>query len=259
MISFPGIASSGINCGTAAILGSTSFTLAAWINRAGNGVIASTGSGGLTNLEPIIFKCVAESEGSTVDGNYCLGYDPTTQKFGGDFEDAASGVNRPFVFTTARGAGLTGWMHVAVTYDFSTFTWAGYVNGVADGTLTLSGALSSAQKQPRNDSIQQFGVGTAINSTGTRTGGWNGFISDVAKWSVVLTAAEIALLASSRLKGMPAQIRPASLNIYLPMNETADGTTVSTSASIIRDRSANTNHGTAFGTLTGRAENYLSY
>ena len=47
----------------------------------------------------------------------------------------------------------------------------------------------------------------------------DGSITEVAIWNVALTDAEVALLASARIKGLPLQIRPANLVLYLPMDE----------------------------------------
>lgn len=259
MISFPGVAGSGIDCGTSTTLNGTSFSIVAWVYRAGNGITASTGSGGLTAVEPIFHRLVGEADGSNLDGNYSLGFVPASLKFAADFEDKNTGLNHPFTFTTAQSA--TGNYCVGVTYDGGASdpgNWAGYVNGVADGTKTESSATLNV-RTPRDDSIQKVGIGVAINSTGTRTGGWNGMIMEVGFWkNKVLTSTEMALIANARRKGFMRQIQPASLTGYWLLNETSDGATVSTSAGVIRD-SIGSNHGTAFGTLTGRAENYLSY
>lgn len=254
MILFPGVAASGIDCGAASSVDASSFTISCWVVRTGTGVTGSTGSGGLT-LEPIIMKCVAEAEGSSVDGNFCLGFDPTALKFCADFEDLNNGLNHPFTFTSTRSNNTI--YHVAVTYDVSgSGTWTGYVNGASDGTATVSATTNI--RTPRNDSIQHLGIGTAINSTGTRTGGWKGNISDVTLWNTALSATQISALYSSFLKRAGVQIAPSNLTGYWGLNETSDGATVSTSASIIRDQ-VGTNHGTAFGTLTGKAENFLSF
>ncbi len=136
--------------------------------------------------------------------------------------------------------------------------WTGYVNGVQDGTLTISGIPTFID--PRSDSIQKVGIGVAINSSGTRTGGWNGLIREVGFWkNKVLTAVEVKAISDAKMKGYMRQIQPASLTGYWMLDETSDGATVSTSAGVIKDRSGNGNHGTAFGTLTGKAENILSY
>ncbi len=255
MITFPGVSASGINCGVSSTINATGFTIACWVNRTG-----SSGAGGLTAVEPIFTRLVGEADGSNLDGNYLLGFVPASLKFAADFEDLSTGLNHPFTFNTAQSA--TGVYHAAVTYDGGASNpgnWAGYVNGVADGTLTVSSATLNV-RTPRNDSIQQVGIGVCINSTGTRTGGWKGDIMECAFWkNQVLTAAEIALLYNSKLKGIERQIQPAALTGLWMLDETTDGVTVSTSAGVIKDRSGNANNGTAFGTLTGKAENVLSY
>lgn len=259
MISFPWTLASWINCWASTSLNGTSFTILAWVYRAGNWATASTGSGGQTAIEPIFMRCVWEGDWSNVDGNWCLWFVPATLKFGADFEDLNSGLNHPFTFTTAQSA--TGVYLAVVTYDgwaSNPWNWAWYVNGVADGTGTVSSATLNV-RTPRNNSIQRVGIGVAIKSTWTRTGGWNGMIMECAFWkNKVLTAAEVALIWNARQKGFCRQIQPWSLTAYYLLGETVDWATVSTSANIIRD-SVWTNHWTAFGTLTGKAENYLSY
>lgn len=262
MMSFPGTAATGIDFGTSATLNATSFSISAWVYRAGNGNTAATGTGGLTGTtaaEPIYTRGVGQADGSNVDANYFLGLIPASLKFAADFEDLNTGLNHPFIFTTAQSA--TGLYHVVVTYDGGASNpgnWAGYVNGAADGTATVTSATLNVRK-PRNDSIQKVGIGVAINSTGTRTGGWNGNIIEVAFWKdKVITAAEVSAIYNAKLKGHARQIQPAYLNGYWLLGATPDGTTVSTSAGAIKDSSASNNSGTAFGTITGKAEVYLN-
>lgn len=260
MISFPWVAWSWIDCWASTTLNATSFTILAWVSRAWAGVTASTGSGGLTAVEPIFHRLVWEADWSNLDGNYSLGFVPASLKFAADFEDLNTGLNHPFTFTTAQSS--TGIYCVAVTYDWwasNPWNWAGYVNGVADGTKTESSATLNV-RTPRNDSIQKVGIWVAINSAGTRTGWWNGNIMEIAFWkNRVLSGAEIAMINGARQKWFCRQFYPADLKGYWQLNETSDGTTVSTSAWAIKDISWNGNNGTAFWTLTGRAENYLSY
>lgn len=252
----PGTAATGIDCGTSSTLNGDDFSIVVFVKRAGAGNAASTGTGGLTSLEPILMRCVGEADGSNVDGNWGLGFIPGSLKFAADFENMATGLNQPFTFTTAQSSTFEGC--VGVSYDHATGIWTGYVNGVQDGTLTLSG--SGTTIQPRSDSIQKVGIGVAINSTGTRTGGWNGTISEAGFWkNKVLTAAEFKAISDAKMKGFMKQIQPGSLTGYWPCNETADGATVSTSAGIILDKSGNSNNGTAFGTITGKAETIMSY
>lgn len=256
MISLPGTAATGIDCGVSSTLNGDDFSIVVFLKRAGAGNTASTGTGGLTALEPIFMRCVGEADGSNVDGNYGLGFVPATLKFAADFENMATGLNQPFTFTTAQSSTFQGC--VAVTYDHNTGIWTGYVNGVQDGTLTITGIPTFID--PRSDSIQKVGIGVAINSTGTRTGGWNGNIMEVGFWkNKVLTAAEVKAISDTKIKGFMRQIQKGSLNGYWQLDETADGATVSTSAGVIKDRSGSGNNGTAFGTITAKADVLLSY
>ncbi len=256
MISLPNTAATGIDCGVSSTLNGDDFSIVVFVKRAGAGQTASTGTGGLTAVEPIFMRCVGEADGSNVDGNWSLGFIPATLKFAADFENMATGLNQPFTFTTAQSSTFEGC--AAVTYDHNTGIWVGYVNGVQDGTLTLSG--SGTTIQPRSDSIQKVGIGVAINSSGTRTGGWNGLIKECGFWkNKVLSAAEVKAISNAKMKGFMKQIQPASLTGYYMLDETPDGATVSTSAGIIKDRSGSGNNGTAFGTITAKAETILSY
>ena len=53
--------------GVASPLGSTQFTLEMWFKRTGAGATASTGTGGITTVIPLISKGRSESDGSNVD------------------------------------------------------------------------------------------------------------------------------------------------------------------------------------------------
>ena len=79
----------------------------------------------------------------------------------------------------------------------------------------------------------------------------------MAIWRAVLTPTEIALLAKSRVKGIPLQIQPSNLKAYWPLDEFADGATASGAGSI-KDLSGNGNHGTPSNGPFGRPEFVLS-
>src|SRR6188508_2700605 len=75
-------------------LGSSTFTLEAWIKKTGAGLPTSSGSGGI-NAVPIITKGRSEGDGTAnLNMNYFLGLD-ATGKLTADFEDKAGGGNHP--------------------------------------------------------------------------------------------------------------------------------------------------------------------
>ena len=62
-----------------------------------------------------------------------------------------------------------------------------YLDGAAVGTATaVAGAL------PRYDSIQHFGIATAMTSAGAREGAFHGIIDEVRVWNYARSGAEIA-------------------------------------------------------------------
>lgn len=99
-----------------------------------------------------------------------------------------------------------------------------------------------------------------VGNRANRTRWFNGIISEVACWSEVLSDEEISLLASSRVKFTPLQVRPSNLLGYWPFDDFANQATASGSNSLI-DRSKNSNDGTpsTTATVTGTPEQVLSY
>ncbi|OYW76021.1 MAG: hypothetical protein B7Z37_10785 [Verrucomicrobia bacterium 12-59-8] len=179
-------------------LGASSLTLECWFKRTGTGTATSTGTGGVTNAIPLVAKGRGEAENSNVDCNYFFGIDATTNKLCADFEAQAgisgitAGQNYPIIGGTVIQNDT--WYHAAVTYDTSTYTWNIYLNGVLDATFTnATGAV------PRNDSIQHFGIGTAMNSTGVAAGYFQGIIDEVRVWNVARTGTQIAANKTSEI------------------------------------------------------------
>ena len=179
-------ASSYVTMGAAtSTLGLSVLTVECWFLRAGAGATTSTGSGGVTAV-PLVTKGRAQSDGTNVDCNYFLGVD-TSGRLVADFEAApapgiTAGQNYPV--TGVATVPMNVWNHAAVTYDGS--TWRLYLNGVLDATVTLPPGAS-----PRADSLQHFGIGTAMNSTGVAAGYFQGVIDEVRVWNVARSAAEI--------------------------------------------------------------------
>lgn len=176
-------------------LGASNLTVECWFLRTGAGVTTTTGTGGVTAL-PLVTKGRSEGDGSNIDCNYFLGID-ANGRLVADFEAApasgiTSGQNYPITGTTQTQVGV--WYHAAVTYDSATATWRLYLNGEQDATFT-----NPAGAAPRADSIQHFGIGTAMNSTGVVSGFFQGAIDEVRVWNVVRTAAEIAAAKDTQI------------------------------------------------------------
>jgi len=174
-----------VTFGVAPQLGASKLTLEAWIRRDGAGATADTGSGGFLAV-PIVAKGRAQDEATTNNMNYFLGIIPgTPDVLGADFEDNATGLNHP-----ARGLkpvpadGV--WHHVAATYDGK--DWRLYLDGVLDTTTPVG---NQDQFLPRSDSIQHASIGSALNTSGTAEGFFNGVIDEVRVWNRALSQAEL--------------------------------------------------------------------
>ena len=167
----------------------SNFTLETWFRRDGPGLTASTG--GATAV-PLIAKCVGEADGSTVDGNYFLGIDGSTDKLVADFEEGAGGTtpgaNHPVSGTTTIVNGT--WYHAAACYDGT--TWRLYLNGNLEATLAVG-------QPPQSNSIQHLGLGAALNSTGAVSGGLNGVLDEARIWSGARTQAQVQATMNAQL------------------------------------------------------------
>lgn len=263
MLLFPSTTGTGINCGTSSIFQvSSSFTIACRVHRLGAGTGISTGTGGHAAIEPIITGGQGESETIGLNFPWFLGFVVSASKFCGDFEDINNGLNHPHIFAATSAS--HGWpVHVCLTYTNSssrdTGSWNGYINGVLDST-TLIPSTTANIRTVDSGSRQFMCIATAATSNGARTGAWLGLISEACIWNVDLTAPEINLLATSKMSGIPLQIRNASLQGYWPLNEMASGSafTSGTPKTVI-DQGNRGKSGTPFGTITGFPEYVYSY
>ena len=168
-----------VTMGQAPSLGLSQMTLEAWIKRTGPGQSTGSGSGGVTAI-PLIAKGRGEADGDTRDCNYFFGLRNTDGVLVADFEDTATGGNHPVAGATP--VSLNVWHHVAVTYDGT--TWRLYLDGQLDATL-------AANATPRFDSIQHFGLGTAMSSTGVAAGFFDGVLDEARVWNHARSAAQI--------------------------------------------------------------------
>ena len=175
-------------------LGTGTFTLECSFLRTGAGAATSTGSGGVSAI-PLVTRGRGESDGSAVDCNYFMGIHATTGTLCADFEaypaaGIVAGQNYPAIGSLVLP--FQQWTHVAATYDPAAADgqrWKLFVNGVQDPNTQANPPPAAVG---RSDSIQHFGVGTALNSTGVASGFFQGAIDEVRVWSVARAPAQIA-------------------------------------------------------------------
>jgi hypothetical protein len=106
---------------------------------------------------------------------------------------------------------ITGWNHIAMTFDGSQGTNAGKLKGYLNGsplTLTFAGTIPATTS---NDASHQiFRIGRVVGGNFWSTGDF----AELGMWQATLTAAEIASLA----KGITCdKVRPQSLVYYTPL------------------------------------------
>jgi hypothetical protein len=174
-----------VSMGAAPGLDAAQFTIETWFRRTGTGTTTSTGSGGVAALVPLVAKGAAQSEGSNVDGNYILGINTAGNVLAADFEEGPGGPgplgqNHPVSGTTPLLNNV--WYHAAATYDGA--NWTLYLDGAVEATLAVNAPV-------RSDSIQHFGIGATLTSTGTAAGFFAGQMDEVRVWNRALGQAEI--------------------------------------------------------------------
>ena len=182
-LSFDGV-NDYVTFGPAPGLGASTVTIETWFKRAGTGVAASTGTGGVSAI-PLVTKGRGEAEASNVDMNYFLGIRASDNVLCADFEEGAGGAspgqNHPVAGVTPIANGV--WYHAAATYDGT--TWRLYLNGNLEAALAVGRPL-------RADSIQHAALGSALNSAGVAAGFFHGTLDEVRIWNYSRSAAEIA-------------------------------------------------------------------
>lgn len=165
-------------------LGLAQFTLETWFKRVGNGATTSTGSGGIPDAIPLITKGRGEADQDDRDMNYFLGIRDSDDVLCADFEEGASGSfpgqNHPVCGTTSIVPDT--WYHVAVTYDSS--SWQLFLNGNQEASLFVGEPV-------RDDSQQDAGLGSALNSIGTADGHFYGVLDEVRIWDYARSQSEI--------------------------------------------------------------------
>jgi hypothetical protein len=162
----------------------TQFTLECWFRRDGNGVTTSTGAGGITDALPLITKGRHEEDGDVRDMNFFLGIRESDAVLVADFEEGTGqptpGLNHPVAGVTTITNGI--WHHAAATYDGS--EWRLYLDGNLEQQLAV-GAL------PQSGSAQHAALATAMDTSGTAEGYFQGVLDEARVWDYARTQAQI--------------------------------------------------------------------
>jgi hypothetical protein len=189
---------------TVPVLGSNKFSLSVWFKRGGStGVAQSTGTSGFDGtvkptIEPMVTKGAPEADGanSNQDANYFLGFVPSTNTLGVDFEDVESAPsvnNHPLI--GARTITDTNWHHAAATYDGTTLRL--YLDGTIDTTLVTTPVAGQTTVTPQLNSRQIASIGGSFTTTaGLQAGRFGGAMDEVQIYDGTLTAGEVAALAT---------------------------------------------------------------
>ncbi|HSO37115.1 MAG TPA: LamG-like jellyroll fold domain-containing protein [Labilithrix sp.] len=168
------------------------YTVLAWIRTTGLGFAGTSGTGGLTNVVPILSKGTAEGETDAIDINYYLGI-TAAGLLASDYEANPGSGTAPLVGATALVANT--WTMVGTTLDASAPTRALWLNGASDGTsvptLPPSGAASAILTigGARTTGNAAAACPGAAGSTGC--GRFKGDIAVVLTYDHVLTQLEI--------------------------------------------------------------------
>lgn len=180
---------------TALDLGNSSITISFWVNLDSN---SETG-------------CFINIGDPGNNGNgWGIGVGATT------FSD--SGNNLIMVYNWVRWIDTndnigTGWHHIVMTLDAS-----GYPESFIDSVSNYDDSTGAP-----NDPIARYDIGGYPYATFADC-----WITEVAIWSTVLSQAEINQLYTSKIKGLPLQIQPSNLELYLPLDDYSAGTDFAT-------------------------------
>ena len=237
-----------VNCGSGASLDNmTAITVSAWI-------YLDTVSQG--TYPRIVAKETTAGAGWRF---YALNDATPAKTIAFAYDYATTDVERVGV---ANAISTTTWTHILATWDgSSTATNIHlYVNG---GEITYYRTDNGVGAKNSDASESLF-----IGNRNDLNRDFDGTISEVAVWNMVLSADQIALLASSKVKRMPLQLSDPDadgtneLVGYWSMDEVADG--ASADLATFFDLSGNGNSGNpdngANNTgMTGVAESVLSY
>lgn len=165
---------------------------------------------------------------SSVNGVFLFMGTTSTIRFTAISSTGGTSMNRT---AASNSVVFNAWNHVVVTWDGSTTATniKFYVNGVETSYGNTVNGVGLA-----NNNTGLLSIGNRTTNNNDRS--FDGSISDVALWSDVLTLDEIKILAGSKTRYVPLQVRPGSLKRYFPLDEFPDGASV-TGTHVVRDRS----------------------
>jgi hypothetical protein len=160
------------------------FTIECWFRRDAHAPATSTGTGGIPDAVPLLTKGRHEEDGDARDMNFFLGLRDSDDVIAADFEEGSDGptpgLNHPVFGVTPVSLGV--WHHAAATYDGS--TWRLYFDGNLEAELAVGAP-------PRWDSAQHAGLATAMDTSGTAEGFFQGAIDEARVWDYARTQAQI--------------------------------------------------------------------
>lgn len=157
------------------------YTVMAWVRKAGDGTLASTGVAGLQNVFPIVTKGAREADSGPLNINYYLAISDTN-RLAVDYEQVGTGMNSPLIGGSVLRE--SEWYVLATTLSSAAGARAVYVNGALDGAaIPVAGPASS--------SATAFVIGGANRSDGTAEGRFRGDVALVLLYDRALTTPEI--------------------------------------------------------------------
>lgn len=154
--------------------------------------------------------------------------------------------------TSANTITLNAWNHVLVTYDNTSTsnTPTFYINGVRMATSVANTPVGTAN----TDNLRPFTIGNDSATDFT----FDGYITEVAYWNVILSDGDAEILGKTRIKRSPLQIKPRNLIGYWPLDDMSNFGNLSGTNTVI-DRSSFLNNGTPSNSPQAIAEQVLSY
>jgi hypothetical protein len=169
------------------------WTLEAYIKSYGAGTTptSGTGTGGLSNVYPILTKGMAEAETRNADVQFFLGVN-STSTVGTDFENLANPTgsqNVPLWSSSTIQVNGTRWYYIAATADASTTALMKiYIDGMATGTRSIPSGYTPSVNGWHKACI---GCATKVQPFSTN-GGFKGNIDEIRISNVVRSADWIA-------------------------------------------------------------------
>lgn len=188
------------------------------------------------------------TKGRTINGNksnYHLRHNSSKWEFYFAAPDATFHLNT----TTPTFTQSNTWRHVAFRFTYGTAASARFWVDGTNAASTWTGGSGVAAGLTNAEPLH-FGFGATL--------GFKGQLAEVAGWNVMLDDDEIALLAKSRQKGIPRQLRLNRLMFYYPMDGEFPPFTTASGTNTIKDLSPFLSHGTPFNSPQARPNTVLS-